>query len=335
MTTNKHSLEYRHVPVMLEEVVSLCSPKNGGFFLDCTFGGGNISKELLSFPNTKVIAIDRDDFVIEYAQNLKKKFPKRFRFFNKKFSDLDNITQEKFDCVIFDLGVSSFQLKNMSRGFSFNSKDKLDMSMGLNSLSAEKALNFLDEKILRNILKILGDEQDASKIAKNIVQSRNLKKIENTQDLVKIIKKSKKKNFNTKINVSTKTFQAIRIFVNKEITELVNGITKATKKLKPNGKLIIITFHSLEDKIVKFFFKNFSKNKSISSRYHPSDEKQFYLFNDYKNRIIRPNDNEILINPSSRSAKLRFATRNKEDFFVPKDLFEKFNYILELERTHV
>ena len=141
----------------------------------------------------------------------------------------------------------------MSRGFSFNSKDKLDMSMGLNSLSAEKALNFLDEKILRNILKILGDEQDASKIAKNIVQSRNLKKIENTQDLVKIIKKSKKKNFNTKINVSTKTFQAIRIFVNKEITELVNGITKATKKFKPNGKLIIITFHSLEDKIVKFF----------------------------------------------------------------------------------
>ena len=190
---------------------------------------------------------------------MKKNFLKRFRFYQNKFSQLDNVLEENVDVILFDLGLSSIQLDNLDRGFSFRSKKKLDMSMGLNEISAFNVINNLEEKELKSIIKILGDESDASNIAKNIVKYRTIKQITNTSDLVKIIEKSKKRNYFTKINPCTKTFQAIRIFVNKEITELINGLIKATKKLKPGGKILIISFHSIEDKIVKYLFHKFFK----------------------------------------------------------------------------
>ena len=150
-----------------------------------------------------------------------------------------------------------------------------------------------------------------------------------------IFVKIKKKNFKKKINISTQTFQAIRIFVNKEVSELVNGLINATKFLKKGGKLIVVSFHSLEDKIAKFYFTNYSKNKSKGSRYHPQIKNEKILFENYSIKIIRPKENEIKKNISSRSAKLRYAIRSKDNYFYPEDLKEKFAHYLNLESEYV
>ncbi len=320
---------------MLSEIIKISSPKKGGIFVDCTFGGGGYSKKILEFSDTKVIALDRDSSVVSIANNLEKKFKKRFEFYLLKFSQIDKILKNKVDVIIFDLGLSSLQLNNLDRGFSFKSKDKLDMTMGLSDISAQDVINNLTETQLKLIIKILGEEKDASKIAKNIVKERSKKKITRVNELVKIIEKSKKKNFISKINPSTKTFQALRIFVNKEITELINGIITASFFLKPGGKILIVSFHSIEDKIAKFFFKNFSLNKSKPSKYLPEENYDLTLFEKYDNEIIKPSRQEVDINNRSRSAKLRFAIRNKNDFFYPSKLVEKFKKYLELEATNV
>ena len=306
------------------------------FFVDCTFGGGGYSKAILKHPKTKLIGIDRDKSVTFIAKKLEKKFKNRFQFFQVKFSQIDKILKENADTIIFDLGLSSLQLKNLSRGFSFHSQDKLDMAMGLSDFSAKEAVNNLSEMQLKSIIKILGEEKEAKKIAKNIVNARSNKKITKVHELVKIIEKSKKIKFPSKINPSTKTFQALRIFVNKEITELVNGMVNATKYLKPGGKIVIVTFHSIEDKIVKFFFKNFSKNKSNPSRYLPEENsKNLALFENYVNKIIRPTKEEIRDNNPSRSAKLRFAVRSKNNFSYPNIFYQKFNKYLRIEAYNV
>ena len=328
--------ELHHFPVMLEEVISICSPIKDGVYIDCTFGGGSYSKKILNYPETKVIAIDRDKFVLNTGKSLEKKYPKRFTFYQIKFSEIDQIMKDTLvDAIIFDLGLSSIQLKNLERGFSFNSQDKLDMSMGLSKISAEDVVNQLSEKKLKSIIRILGEEKDASRIAKNIIKSRLIKKITKVDQLVKIIENSKTKKFTYKINPSTKTFQALRIFVNKEITELITGIINATKLLKPGGKIIVITFHSIEDKIIKFFFNNFSTNRSKPSRYFPENKKNnTTLFDNYKNKIVKPSKFEVEKNPPSRSAKLRYATRNKNEFIYPNELIDKFKSYLDLERSN-
>ena len=336
MKTITSSLETSHFPVMLNEVIKISSPHKGGFFVDCTFGGGGYSKSILKYPKTKLIGIDRDKSVTSTAKKLEKKFKNRFKFFQVKFSQIDKILKEKVDTIVFDLGLSSLQLKNLSRGFSFHSKDELDMTMGLSDFSAKEAINNLGEIQLKSIIKILGEEKEAKIIAKNIVKARSDKKITKVDELVKIIEKSKKIKFPSKINPSTKTFQALRIFVNKEITELINGMVNATKYLKPGGKIVIITFHSIEDKIVKFFFKNFSKNKSNPSRYLPEESSDnLALFENYINKIIKPSKEEIRNNNPSRSAKLRFAVRSKNNFFYPKIFFQKFNKYLRIEAYNV
>ena len=336
MKTLTSSLETSHFPVMLNEVINISSPKKGGFFVDCTFGGGGYSKSILEYPKTKLIGIDRDKSVTFIAKKLEKKFKNRFQFFQVKFSQIDKILKENADTIIFDLGLSSLQLKNLSRGFSFHSQDKLDMTMGLSDFSAVEVVNNLSEIQLKSIIKILGEEQEAKIIAKSIVKARSNKKITKVHELVKIIEKSKKIKFPSKINPSTKTFQALRIFVNKEITELMNGMVNATKYLKPGGKIIVVTFHSIEDKIVKFFFKNFSKNKSNPSRYLPEENsKNSALFENYVNRIIRPTKDEIRDNYPSRSAKLRFAVRSKNNFFYPNIFYQKFNKYLRIEAYDV
>ena len=255
MNVAQTSLDPPHFPVMLKEIIEICSPKKGGNFVDCTFGSGGYTKELLKFPNTKVIALDRDKGAITEAEKLKKKFSKRFSFYNEKFSNLDLIINEKndIDTFIFDLGISSNQLLDLDRGFSFKSNKRIDMNMGLSEISAEEVLNDFDEKNLKLIIKTFGEEKEGSRIAKNIVRAREKKRISLVPEFVKIIEASKRKIFKKKINVCTKTFQALRIFVNKEITELVEGIAKATKFLKADGKIVVVTFHSIEDKIIKFF----------------------------------------------------------------------------------
>ncbi len=336
MNTQKPSLEFSHFPVMLNEIIEISSASRGGVFIDCTFGGGGYSKELLKYPKTRVIGVDRDTYVISIAKKLEKKFDKRFKFYQLKFSQIDKLIKEYVDGIIFDLGLSSIQLNNLKRGFSFKSKEDLDMSMGLSDTSAKDTVNNLSEMQLKLIIKILGEEKDASKIAKNIVRERSKKKITKVSQLVQIIEKSKKKNFYSKINPCTKTFQALRIFVNKEITELINGIINATKRLKPGGKILVISFHSLEDRIVKYFFNHFSKNKSRQSRYFPENKAyNLVLFDDYKNKTLRPSKKELDNNIRARSAKLRFATRSKNKFIQPVEFIRKFKRYLDLEAINV
>mgnify|MGYP005989799077 CR=1 FL=1 len=336
MINQTSSLEYSHFPVMLNEVLEISAPSIGGKFIDCTFGGGSYSKEILRYSNTSLQALDRDKKVISIAKDLEKKFPDRFKFYQLKFSQLDSIPQDNFDVIIFDLGLSSIQLDDFERGFSFKSNKRLDMTMGLNNLSALDVVNNLKEEDLKLIIKILGEEKEAYKIAKNIVKYRKIKKIIYTSDLVKIIEKSKKKNYSNKINPCTKTFQALRIFVNKEITELVNGVIHATKKLKPGGKILVISFHSIEDKIVKYLFSNFSKNRTKPSRYFPEKKvDQIILFDEYKNKVLTPSKKEVISNSRSRSAKLRFAIRSKNKFEYPKEFIKKFKKYLDLEAIGV
>ena len=155
MNVPTSSLEDSHFPVMLEEVINTCRPEEGGNFLDCTFGGGGYTEAILNFPNTHVTSFDRDKFVINIANNLKKKYPDRFKFYHEKFSNLDKVISKKnnIDYIIFDLGISSFQLMDLSRGFSFKSKDKIDMKMGLSAISAEDVINNYEESKLKLILK--------------------------------------------------------------------------------------------------------------------------------------------------------------------------------------
>jgi 16S rRNA (cytosine1402-N4)-methyltransferase len=336
MNNHSTSLENTHFPVMLNEIIKISTPSKGGTYIDCTFGGGNYSKTLLKFSKTIVKGLDRDNEVIEIGKRLEKKFPRRFKFYQTTFSQLENVTKELVDVIIFDLGLSSIQLNNLERGFSFKSKENLDMSMGLNEISAQEVINKLSELELKLIIKNFGEEKEAGKIAKNIVKFRNEKKITKVEDLVSIIERSKKRNYSSKINPCTKTFQALRIFVNKEITELIHGIINATKILKPGGKILIVSFHSIEDRIVKFFFSNFSINKSKPSRYFPEENtSSVALFDEYKNKVLKPTKKEIDQNNRSRSAKLRYAIRSKNKFSNPQELIKKFKKYLDLEAINV
>ena len=237
---------------MLDQVLSIISPQHGGTFIDCTFGGGGYSKEILKYPNTKVIAIDRDKSVKKHAKILEEKYPKRFNFIQDKFSNLSKIFNLNSNpkAIIFDLGISSYQLADDERGFSFNSnslKSFLSMEMGINKYSAYDVLNNLDKKDLENIIKILGEEKDGKLIANKIIKSRVEKKIRTPKDLVDIINKAKKKYKNYKRNPATKTFQAIRIYVNRELTELINGLIEATKLLPRDGILLVISLKKLNN----------------------------------------------------------------------------------------
>ena len=331
------SLEKKHFPVMLNEVVQTClNTKKNQLIIDCTFGGGGYSEELLKLPNVKVIALDRDKSAISRAKDLEKIFPNKFTFYNEKFSNLDKIIKEenKPNVIIFDLGLSNFQLQDYKRGFSFKSNERIDMQMGLSKVSAEDVINTLDEQSLKLIIKILGEEKEANRIVKNIIKARTLKKIDTVKDLVQIIEASKKKNYNKKINVCTKTFQALRIFVNKETTELIEGLIKASQLIKFGGKIIVVSFHSIEDKIIKYYFTNYSSNKSNPSRYLPTENnKKNSFFEKYKNNFLTPSPEELVKNPASRSAKLREAIRTKQEFIYPSEFKEKFKKYIEIENV--
>ncbi len=320
----------KHYPVLLNEIISIITPHCGGTFIDCTFGQGGYTKKILSFKDTKVIAIDRDIESKHLADKISKKFQERFYFKNKKFSQLNDLKlkKEKIKGVIFDLGFSYTQIKDSSKGLSFNSKGDLNMKMGLNDFSAKEVINKLELKDLEKIFRLFGEEKEAKNIAFKIINERKKKEID-TKNLVDLIEKTKKlKNF--KIHSATKIFQALRIFVNKEISELINGLIIATKVLEKDGILAVVTFHSLEDKIVKYFFKSLSENKSIS-RYMPKMEQSDILFKNISKKPIIPSAKELKENIPSRSAKLRYVIKKKDFYEFETDIFEKFNYLLEVE----
>ncbi len=329
------SLDYtKHYPVMLDQVLSIISPQHGGTFIDCTFGGGGYSQAILKFPQTKIFAIDRDQLTKKYADALAKKFPNRFNFFQNKFSNLNKINISKSDprAVIFDLGLSSFQLSDGKRGFSFKSKDYLSMQMGFNKYSAYDVVNTMDKKNLTKIIKILGEEKAGKIIASKIIKYREKGPIKTSDELAKIVNDAKKNYKKYKKNPATKTFQAIRLFVNQELTELVSGLILATQLLSDGGKLVVVSFHSLEDKIVKNFFNLYSNQNKNPSRYLPLEKKENSdLFKLFSKKPLTPNKEEIFKNDRSRSAKLRYAVRNNNPFFNPEEFKKKFKHYFNIE----
>ena len=320
----------KHYPVLLKEIISIISPQYGGTFIDCTFGQGGYSEKILEYTNSKIIAIDRDVESYKKAKKIHSEFKDRFLFKNIKFSKLNNLKlkNENIKGIIFDLGCSYTQIKDSKKGLSFNSTGELNMKMGINEFSAKEVINNLEKKELENIFKFFGEEKESKKISHNIIENRKKKEI-TTEELVKIIEFSKKKK-NYKIHNSTKVFQALRIFVNKDISELIHGLVNAAKVVKKDGIIAVVTFHSLEDKIVKYFFKSLSENKSIS-RYVPKINNQENLFKLVHKKPILPSLKEIKLNPPSRSAKLRYAIKIKDFYDFKTDIFEKFNYLIEVE----
>ena len=319
----------KHFPVLLNEIISIISPLYGGTFIDCTFGQGGYSKKILENKNNKIIAFDRDKNCLKLANLFKKKYQERFYFENKKFSKILN-TEKKINNlkgVIFDLGYSTSQIKDPEKGLSFNTKGKLNMRMGLNTISANDIINKLEQNELSRIFRVFGEEKQSNTISKKILNLRKKKNIQ-SEDLVNIINSTKKKKF-SKIHNATKVFQSLRIIVNSEISELIYGLINSFKILPIGGIIVVVSFHSIEDKIVKFFFKNYSDIKN-NSRYLPSNKEYKKLFQLIEKKPIIPQKKEIDDNPASRSAKLRYGIKlhNHDDF---SQFIQKFNYLLEVE----
>ena len=306
-----------HVPVMLNEVLSFIPKEKKINLIDATFGGGGYSRAILKNFNIKnLIAIDRDPISKIFYEELKKEFGK-IELFNQKFSKLDELLKdskhyiEKYDVIIFDLGVSSNQIDNPKRGFSFQQDGPLDMKMGSSNLNAFEVINSFDEKKLADIFYEFGEEKYSRRIAKNIVINRTKKPIENTLELSEIIKKSVpiKQNFK-KTHPATKTFQALRIFINDELNEIKIALEKSENLLAKNGLLIIVSFQSLEDRIVKDFFNHKSGKRWRSSRHLPDlADLGPTTLKIITKKPLRPKDVEINNNPRSRSAKLRVAQK--------------------------
>ena len=318
-----------HYPVLLKEVLSIISPQNGGTFIDCTFGQGGYSKKILQFPKAKVIAFDRDQKSKLIAENFKNKFKDRFQFYNRRFSEIDIIkTSDQIKGIIFDLGFSYNQIKDPSKGLSFNYKGKLNMKMGLNKFSAEDVVKNLTAKELEKVFKYYGEEKHSKIISKKIVSERKYKDIL-TEDLVSIINLTKK-NYTNK-NKSTKIFQALRILVNNEISELILGLSKSCNLISKNGVIAVVSFHSIEDRICKFFFNEISNLRKVS-RYLPINNTKEVSFNLIKKKPILPTKTEIEKNAPSRSAKLRAIKRSTTKKIDTKFIFEKFRYLLEVEK---
>jgi len=287
-----------HKTVLLNETIeglgfsrSLTSGKK--IILDATFGGGGHSKEILKrFPNVKIIALDQDKSVSKNISD------KRISFKNINFRDLDKVP-EKYDAIIFDLGLSSDQLENSGRGFSFMKNEPLLMTMKenplLEDLTARDIVNTWSEKSLADIIYGYGEEKFSRRIAKGIIEARERSKIETTEDLVKIIEKSVPAIYKRgKLHFATKTFQALRIAVNDELGALQIGLGKGFEVLNKGGRMAVISFHSLEDRIVKKFYKEKKEgNKAILINKKP----------------IIPTTQEIKNNPRSRSAKLRILEK--------------------------
>ncbi len=302
-----------HQPVLLNEVLSVLQPKNQKIYLDCTFGAGGYSCALLKSANCQVIACDRDSSVSVFADNLKQHFGDNFRFINIAFSQIQQALAElnitKVDGMVLDIGVSSMQLNYHERGFSFDSEAKLDMRMDRSQkISAYEVINNYSQKQLAEVIANFGDEPKAYAIAKKIVVSRVQKPIESCIDLANLVRSFYAKNYKT--DPATKTFQAIRIEVNKELEELTIVLNSALQILQPKAKLVVVSFHSLEDKIIKDFFNQHSGKKTTISRYQPQKNiAEVHEFIVPKKLPIIPTQSELTANPRSRSAKLRWGEK--------------------------
>ncbi len=295
-----------HIPVLLDAILEACAPIEG-VWLDGTFGAGGYTKGLLEAGAEKVIAVDRDPAVFEMAKVWAKDYGDRLKLVEGTFSDLDTYADEPLDGVVLDLGVSSMQLDQAERGFSFMSDGPLDMRMSQEGTSAADLVAEASEATLADILYHYGEERAARSIARAIVKTRQDGPIVTTGALVRIVETVLPRPKPGASHPATRTFQALRIAVNDEFGQLVEGLEAAERALKAGGWLAVVSFHSLEDRVVKRFFQARAA-KSGGNRYQPEVASEAARF-DARNKAIPPSAEEIARNPRSRSAKLRVGRR--------------------------
>ncbi len=300
-----------HIPVLYKEVlVALCVQETHGKFLDCTFGGGGHTSFLLNHnKNNIVYAIDRDLDALNRAKKLKQEFLQRFFFYSMNFADISNLCLPSLDGILLDLGVSSYQLDDAVRGFSFKYHTRLDMRMNTSDvMTASAFLNVAAEDQLIQAIRDFGEEKHWRKIVNTILNNRGTDNLLYADLLAKLIKQSLPKEKNQKIHPATKIFQGIRIAINGELEALIKALPELFNKLKIGGRLVVISFHSLEDRIIKQFFKKMAGVAINRNDFEPSQNKK-KLARIINSKPIVSTDEEIKLNPRSRSAKLRILEK--------------------------
>jgi len=299
-----------HIPVLLRPLLAAVAPVTG-IWADGTFGAGGYARGLLAAGAEVVIGIDRDPMVFEMAADWAGEYGDRLRLVQGTFSDMDSLAGELLDGVVLDLGVSSMQLDLAERGFSFMKDGPLDMRMSQTGPSAADIVNQASEAELADILFQYGEERASRRIAKAIVAARADQPFETTHQLVDVIVKCLPRSKPGHSHPATRSFQAIRIAVNDEFGQLIAGLEAAERALKPGGKLAVVTFHSMEDRVVKRFLQARSSAGGGGSRHLPEAALEIPEFNLTPKKAIGPDDQELEENPRSRSARLRVATRTE------------------------
>jgi 16S rRNA (cytosine1402-N4)-methyltransferase len=297
----------RHVPVLGRQAVDWLGVKSGGLYIDGTFGAGGYTRAILKTPGARVIAMDRDQSAVAHGAELVEEAQGRLELFQDRFSNLESVVRDPVDGVVLDLGVSSMQLDQADRGFSFRFDGPLDMRMERDGPSAADIVAHASERDLAFIIATLGEEHRARAVARAVVKARSTHAIATTGALAEIVTRVVHAR-EGQIHPATRTFQALRIFVNDELAELAHGLAAAERVLKPSGRLVVVSFHSLEDRIVKTFLTERSRAPA-ASRHQPEIASAPPSFRVLTRKPEMADDAEIAANPRARSAKLRAAER--------------------------
>ncbi len=298
----------RHIPVLLAEVLDALAPEPGQIILDGTFGAGGYTSAILK-SGAEVIALDRDPVAIASGQSMLARHAGKLVLIQSRFSDLaDHAPASGLDGVVLDIGVSSMQIDEAERGFSFQKNGPLDMRMSATGVSAADVVNRAKVGDLTRIFGFLGEEKHAGRIARAIEKRRATTPFSTTRDLVNLIESVNPRKAKDKIHPATRVFQALRIFVNDELGELAEALFAAERALKPGGRLVVVTFHSLEDRIVKKFFADRS-DRASGSRHMPMAQEKAAIFTAIGKGVVAASEKEAERNPRARSAKLRAGKR--------------------------
>lgn len=304
-----------HVPVLLNEVVEALAPKDGDVIVDGTFGGGGYARALMDAADVTLVGIDRDPTAIARAEGMRAEWPKLVPL-EGRFGDVDTLLADgelgPVDGFVLDLGVSSFQLDEGERGFSFMRDGPLDMRMGNAGPSAADVVALADERALADIIFHLGEERQSRQVARAIVRARTDAPIETTLALAELVEKALGGRRGARTHPATRTFQALRMYVNDELGELARALEAAERVLSEGGRLVVVTFHSLEDRMVKQFLRERSGTSGGGSRYMPEARAEAApSFELISRKAVEPDEAEVAANPRARSARLRAARRTE------------------------
>ncbi len=300
-----------HAPVLLSEAMEALAIESGGLYLDATFGGGGYTRAMLQ-QGARVIACDRDPDAIARGRPLCAEFPDTLTLVSARFSDIAAFVNEPLTGAVFDLGVSSFQFDEAGRGFSFQADADLDMRMDKEGPSAADAVNRLSEAALADLIYHYGEDDESRRIARAIVQARAARPIARTLELARIVEGAVGGRKGARTHPATKTFQALRMLVNDELGELARGLSSAEQALKPGGRLVVVSFHSLEDRMVKQFLTARADAQGRGSRHAPDlPPERPASFALERKRATAPSDAEVAVNSRARSASLRWAIRTQ------------------------